>query len=142
MVYSQDEKDTLAQSASSDDPNSPAASVKKLADASVQEKVEEDNTPQYDFSSPEFANIPDLVRTVVGFEDDPALLVITFRSVLLSIFFCVLGSVISQISYFRTTYAPFPIFFVILASAPLGRLLARVLPAFQVPLGMCSSTSN
>lgn len=54
--------------------------------------------PQYDFTSEEFANIPELVREVVGFEDDPKLLVITFRSVLLSAFFCIIGSVVSQIS--------------------------------------------
>lgn len=52
----------------------------------------------YDFTSPEFASIPELVRTVVDFEDDPSLPVLTFRSVLLSAIFCILGSVVSQIS--------------------------------------------
>lgn len=54
--------------------------------------------PQYDFDSEEFANIPQLVRTVVGFEDDPTLPVITFRSVLLSAIFCIIGSFVSQLS--------------------------------------------
>jgi hypothetical protein len=54
--------------------------------------------PQYDFTSEEFANIPELVREVVGFEDDPTLPVLTFRSFLLAAFFCIVGSVISQIS--------------------------------------------
>lgn len=54
--------------------------------------------PQYDFDSEEFSSIPELVRNVVSFEDDSTLPVITFRSVLLSIVFCIIGSVISQIS--------------------------------------------
>lgn len=55
-----------------------------------------------DFTSDEFADIPELVRNVVSFEDDPTLPVITFRSVLLSVLFCVLGSFVSQLAYFRT----------------------------------------
>ena len=62
------------------------------------EEVSSVDEPQYDFDSEEFAGIPDLVRNVVSFEDDPTLPVITFRSVLLSIIFCIIGSVISQIS--------------------------------------------
>ncbi|GJC78502.1 oligopeptide transporter 2 [Colletotrichum liriopes] len=89
----------------------------------------EDSEPEYDFKSPEFANIPELVRTVVGFEDDPSLPVITFRSLLLSTVFCAIGT-------------PFPVFFVILASAPLGRLLARILPDYTVPLGRFSFSLN
>lgn len=57
-----------------------------------------DDEPQYDFDSEEFAHIPELVRTVVGFEDDPTLPVITFRSVLLSSIFCIIGSFVSQLS--------------------------------------------
>ncbi|KAF7536567.1 hypothetical protein G7054_g4406 [Neopestalotiopsis clavispora] len=98
--------------------------------------------PHYDFDSEEFAHIPQLVRTVVGFEDDPTLPVITFRSVLLSAIFCIIGSFVSQLSYFRTTTAPFPVFFVILASATLGRLLARLLPNYTVPLGRWSFSLN
>ncbi|KAL4733385.1 OPT oligopeptide transporter protein-domain-containing protein [Aspergillus similis] len=90
---------------------------------------------QYDFDSAEFKNIPEMVRTVVEFEDDASLPVLTFRSILLSAIFCTLGSIVSQLSYFRTTTAPFPVFFVILASDPLGRFLARVLPTYKVPLG-------
>lgn len=53
---------------------------------------------QPDFSTEEFANIPELVRDVVSFEDDPSLPVITFRSVVLSVLFCIIGSVVSQIA--------------------------------------------
>ncbi|KAK7717645.1 hypothetical protein SLS64_003140 [Diaporthe eres] len=59
--------------------------------------------PQYDFDSEEFSSIPDLVRNVVSFEDDPTLPTITFRSVLLATVFCIIGSIVSQLSYFRTT---------------------------------------
>lgn len=57
-----------------------------------------EDEPQYDFASAEFANIPEIVRNVVGFEDDPSLPVLTFRSILLSAIFCVVGSVVSQLS--------------------------------------------
>ena len=53
---------------------------------------------QYDFTSKEFENIPELVRNVVGFEDDPTLPVLTFRSVVLSAIFCIIGSVVSQLA--------------------------------------------
>ncbi|KAJ4389340.1 hypothetical protein N0V93_006807 [Gnomoniopsis smithogilvyi] len=95
-----------------------------------------------DLTSEEFADIPELVRNIVSFEDDATLPVITFRSVLLSIVFCVLGSFVSQLAYFRTTTAAFPVFFVILVSQPLGRLLARILPDYTVPLGRFSFSLN
>ncbi|KAL2825490.1 OPT oligopeptide transporter protein-domain-containing protein [Aspergillus cavernicola] len=105
-------------------------------------KDESSSKPQYDFDSDESKNIPELVQTVVGFEDDPSIPVLTFRSVALSAVFCIIGSVVSQLSYFRTTSAPFPVFFVILASDPLGRFLARVLPDYKVPLGRFSFSLN
>ncbi|KAL4800206.1 OPT oligopeptide transporter protein-domain-containing protein [Aspergillus venezuelensis] len=118
----------------------PSSNVKELGatvDVQPVEKREFDSSDesQYDFDSAEFKKIPELVRTVVGFEDDPSLPVLTFRSILLSSIFCIVGSVVSQLSYFRTTTAPFPVFFVILASDPLGRFLARVLPDYKAPLG-------
>ncbi|KAL4933111.1 OPT family oligopeptide transporter [Aspergillus undulatus] len=113
-------------------------------DVPTEKKREFDSSDesQYDFDSAEFKNIPELVRTAVGFEDDPSMPVLTFRSILLSAIFCALGSVVSQLSYFRTTTAPFPVFFVILASDPLGRFLARILPAYKAPLGRFSFSLN
>lgn len=61
-------------------------------------EVDSSSESNYDFESAEFKNIPELVRTVVGFEDDPSLPVITFRSIVLSAIFCAIGSVISQLS--------------------------------------------
>lgn len=65
--------------------------VKEVAVSSVDEG-------SIDLTSDEFADIPELVRNIVSFEDDATLPVITFRSVLLSIVFCVLGSFVSQLS--------------------------------------------
>ncbi|KAI1849109.1 hypothetical protein JX266_005070 [Neoarthrinium moseri] len=150
MASMRDEKiePTVALQLPSDGKGGPTEEIKEK-DQSSQSWADSDSShdpsldePQYDFTSEEFANIPELVRTVVGFEDDPTLPVITFRSVLLSSLFCILGSCVSQISYFRTTYAPFPVFFVILTSAPLGRLLARILPDYTVPLGRFSFSLN
>ncbi|KAH6887606.1 OPT oligopeptide transporter [Thelonectria olida] len=126
------------------DPNSSTAEVGAVKEKGlvVSTEVSTSGESTYDFTSPEFASIPELVRTVVDFEDDPSLPVLTFRSILLSAIFCTLGSIVSQISYFRTTTAPFPVFFVILASAPLGRVLARCLPNYTVPLGRFSFSLN
>lgn len=71
--------------------------VKDL-DSIDRNEVDYSNESQYDFDSAEFKNIPELVRTVVGFEDNPSLPVLTFRSILLSAIFCAIGSVVSQLS--------------------------------------------
>lgn len=60
--------------------------------------VSSDDEDSLDLTSDEFADIPELVRNIVSFEDDATLPVITFRSVLLSIVFCVLGSFVSQLA--------------------------------------------
>lgn len=134
MSFPKDEKTTVVSSIAESNAGEKEQPF-KVQTSSVDE-------PQYDFDSEEFSSIPELVRNVVSFEDDSTLPVITFRSVLLSIVFCIIGSIISQMSYFRTTTAAFPVFFVILISQPLGRLLARVLPDYTVPLGRFSFTLN
>ncbi|KAJ7174114.1 OPT oligopeptide transporter [Mycena crocata] len=96
----------------------------------------------YDWDSEEFRDIPELVRSIVSFEDDPTLPVTTFRSVTLALFFITLGSIVSQIGFFRTTTASFSVFFVILVSDPMGRFLARTLPDYTVPLGRFSFSLN
>jgi hypothetical protein len=71
--------------------------VKDLGSVNKKE-VDSSDESQYDFESAEFKNIPELVRTVVSFEDDPSLPVLTFRSILLSAIFCTIGSIVSQLS--------------------------------------------
>ncbi|KAL2836880.1 OPT oligopeptide transporter protein-domain-containing protein [Aspergillus pseudoustus] len=117
------------------------ATVDALPESDRKESLSSEE-PDYDFTSDEFKNIPELARTVVSFEDDPSTPVLTFRAILLASIFCILGSVVSQLSYFRTTNAPFPVFFVILASDPLGRFMARLLPNYKVPLGRFSFSLN
>ncbi|WWD19463.1 hypothetical protein CI109_103923 [Kwoniella shandongensis] len=118
-----------------DDPNEKKKKIDEIDDFIHREE-------KYDFDSEEFINIPDLVRNTVSFEDNETAPVITFRSVVLATIFCAIGSVVSQLSYFRTTNAPFPVFFVILASAPLGRLMAAYIPKYTVPLGRYSFSLN
>ncbi|KAJ7137021.1 OPT oligopeptide transporter [Mycena epipterygia] len=101
-----------------------------------------DGADKYDWESEEFRDIPELVRSIVSFEDDPSLSVTTFRSVSLAIFFITLGSVVSQIGFFRTTTASFSVFFVILVSDPMGRFMARTLPDYTVPLGRFAFSLN
>lgn len=71
--------------------------VKDLGSVNKKE-IDSSDESQYDFDSAEFKNIPELVRTVVSFEDDPSLPVLTFRSILLSAIFCTIGSIVSQLS--------------------------------------------
>ncbi|KAF7326167.1 putative plant-like oligopeptide transporter [Mycena kentingensis (nom. inval.)] len=119
------------------------ASKEDGAPSSIKEvDADAETTHTYDWDSPEFRDIPELVRSIVSFEDNPSLPVMTFRSVTLSIFFVIAGSVVSQIGFFRTTTAEFSVFFVILTADPLGRFLARVLPEWTIPLGRLSFSLN
>ncbi|KAJ7137016.1 OPT oligopeptide transporter protein-domain-containing protein [Mycena epipterygia] len=101
-----------------------------------------DGPDKYDWEAEEFRDIPQLVRSIVSFEDDSSLPVTTFRSVSLANFFIPLGSVVSQIGFFRTTTASFSVFFVILVSDPMGRFMARTLPDYTVPLGRFAFSLN
>lgn len=66
---------------------------------SVQEtKASSENDAPYELNAEDVAEIPELVRNIVSFEDDPTLPVITFRSVFLSVVFCIVGSFVSQLS--------------------------------------------
>lgn len=90
MTTSADKKTaTISNVISSDDEKD--SKVPKEQTASLDE-------PQYDFESEEFSNIPDLVRNIVSFEDDPTLPTITFKSVLLTTVFYIIGSIVSQLS--------------------------------------------
>ncbi|KIY68861.1 OPT oligopeptide transporter [Cylindrobasidium torrendii FP15055 ss-10] len=94
-----------------------------------------------DWDSPEYRDIPQIVRDVVSFDDDPTISTITFRTVVLSAFYVAIGACVGQLSFYRTTSATFSVFFVILTSWPFGRALARVLPAWRISLGPLGSFS-
>lgn len=81
---------------------------------------------------PRVKDIPAYVRRVVSFEDDPLLPTLTFRYFLLTFLFVAPGAFLSQMSHFRTTYAPYSVFFVQIASSYVGDWLAKVLPSWEI----------
>lgn len=83
---------------------------------------------------PEIAQLPLIVRQTVSLEDDTTLPTITFRYFVLCILFVVPGAFLSQMSHYRTTQAPYSVFFVQIACHYVGHGLAKVLPAWQIHL--------
>ncbi|KAG8409346.1 OPT super [Metarhizium acridum] len=81
---------------------------------------------------PRVRDIPPYVRRIVGFKDDTTEPTLTFRYFLLTILFVAPGAFLSQMAHFRTTYAPYSVFFVQIASNYVGVWLAKVLPARRV----------
>ncbi|KAE8154891.1 OPT oligopeptide transporter protein-domain-containing protein [Aspergillus avenaceus] len=99
-------------------------STRKISDTDAIEQETEEN--------PEIAALPKEVRQLVSLTDDPTLPTITFRYFLLSIIFIVPGAFLSQMSHFRTTQAPYSVFFVQIATHYVGHFFARVFPAWEV----------
>lgn len=93
---------------------------------------------------PRVRDIPVYVRRIVSFSDDTTEPTITFRYFLLSIFFIVPGAFLSQMAQFRTTFAPYSIFFVQIASNYAGIWLAKFLPSkyVKVPFTRWSFSLN
>lgn len=117
----------------------PSDSDKKDADTRTTQSVldHEDNleiVEEIAHDDPEIAQLPLIVRQLVSLEDDTTLPTITFRYFVLSIFFVVPGAFLSQMSHFRTTQAPYSIFFVQIACHYAGHFLADYLPGWQVRL--------
>ncbi|KAK2043417.1 OPT superfamily oligopeptide transporter [Colletotrichum somersetense] len=86
----------------------------------------------FDENDPRLQDIPPYVRRIVSLHDDPELPCLTFRYFLLTVVFVVPGAFLSMMSHFRTTYAPYSVFFVQIASSYVGTWLAKVLPAWEV----------
>ncbi|GJJ75293.1 hypothetical protein EMPS_07651 [Entomortierella parvispora] len=82
------------------------------------------------------------VRLVVPVTDDPTLVAVTFRFWVISFLFSVIGSVIQQYYFYRSTSGSFSIFFVNLASYAIGKAMARTLPSTSVSLGGFSFSLN
>ncbi|KAI0440650.1 OPT oligopeptide transporter protein-domain-containing protein [Xylaria telfairii] len=91
---------------------------------------------------PEISQIPAEVRRVVSLHDDTTLPTLTFRYFILAIIFVVPGAFLSQINTFRTTYAPYSVFFVQIASNYVGLWLARVLPNRQISIPLTKWSFN
>lgn len=84
--------------------------------------------------NPEVAALPLQVRQLINLTDDPTLPTITFRYFILSMIFVIPGAFLSQMSYFRTTKAPYSVFFVQIACHYAGHFLANTLPAWVIRL--------
>lgn len=81
---------------------------------------------------PRVRDIPPYVRRIVSFTDDTTETTLTFRYFLLTVLFVAPGAFLSQMAHFRTTYAPYSVFFVQIASNYVGVWLSKVLPARRV----------
>ncbi|KAJ6010561.1 Oligopeptide transporter [Penicillium sp. IBT 35674x] len=89
---------------------------------------------QQSHNDPEIAALPLQVRQIINLTDDPTLPTITFRYFVLSALFVIPGAFLSQMSHFRTTSAPYSVFFVQIACHYVGHFLAKILPAWTVHL--------
>lgn len=91
---------------------------------------------QFADDDPAVKDIPWEVRRIVSLHDDPSAPTLTFRYFLLTILFVSPGAFLSQMSHYRTTYAPYSVFFVQIASNYIGLWLAKILPAkvVRIPL--------
>ncbi|KAJ3498961.1 hypothetical protein NLG97_g722 [Lecanicillium saksenae] len=103
------------------------------------ENGEEENVPEDD---PRISSIPSYVRRVVNLTDDPSEPTITFRYFLLTILFVAPGAFLSQMSHFRTTSAPYSVFFVQIASNYVGKFLALALPAWEIKIPFTKKSFN
>ncbi|KAJ3725613.1 hypothetical protein DFJ43DRAFT_1041427, partial [Lentinula guzmanii] len=113
---------------------------KGLDDTECDSKIEEIDED----SDPTSAMIPQIVRELVDFEDDPTMPVITWRFFFLSGTLTALGALrwLTQMGFFRTTYIPYSIYFVQIAALYFGRFLAFTLPQKQIGLGRLSFDLN
>lgn len=82
--------------------------------------------------NPLLKDIPWHVRRVVSLHDDTTLPTITFRYFVLSFIFVIPGAFLQQMVCFRTTFAPYSIFFVQIGSNYAGEWLAAALPSWEV----------
>jgi hypothetical protein len=78
--------------------------------------------------------LPWTVRRVVSLHDDTTLPTITFRYFILVFLFVSPGAFLEQLNQYRTTSAPYSIFFVQIAASYVGDWLSRILPAVDVKI--------
>ncbi len=92
----------------------------------------DDSSSTFGDNDPTIRDIPINVRRIVSFTDNQNLPTLTFRYFVLCIIFIIPGAFLSQMSHYRTTYAPYSVFFVQIASNYVGIWLAKILPAWNV----------
>lgn len=91
---------------------------------------------------PRIKDIPSYVRRVVNFKDDPSESTLTFRYFIMTILFVAPGAFLSQMAHYRTTYAPYSVFFVQIASNYVGAWLAKILPAWEIRIPFTKFSFN
>lgn len=83
-----------------------------------------------------------IVSQAVPETDDPTLPALTWRAMIIGTFFCILGAAVSQLFFYKSNSPSFSAYFVVLASLPIGRWLARKLPDRTLYLGPFSIDLN
>ncbi|KAG0046031.1 hypothetical protein BGZ83_008758 [Gryganskiella cystojenkinii] len=112
-----------------------------LDDKIVDEKAFVDQLDLQEENDVENSKI-EAVRLVIPLTDDPTMPVVTFRFWTLSFLFAVMGSIIQQYYYFRSTTGSFSIYFVNLATYAMGKGMARILPTSSFSIGGYSISLN
>ncbi|POS86206.1 OPT superfamily oligopeptide transporter [Erysiphe pulchra] len=143
-------RETLTQTSSYADQKSTSSDCKDSKYDSIDGEAEKvasgGNSPAIDNGwaddHPAIKDLPLSVRRVVSLEDDPTLPTLTFRYFVLTLFFVIPGAFLSQMSHYRTTYAPYSIFFVQIASDYVGQWLAKVLPCWNVKIPFTKYSFN
>jgi hypothetical protein len=102
----------------------------------------DESSSTWDDDDPKVRDIPPNVRRIVSFEDDPTLPTLTFRYFFLTLLFVIPGAFLSQMSSYRTNYAPYSVFFVQIASNYLGIWMGKALPAWNIRLPFTSYGFN
>lgn len=97
-------------------------------------RSDSDSDEQFADDDPALRDIPPQVRRIISLTDDPTLPTLTFRYFILTIFFVAPGAFVSQLSSYRTTYAPYSVYFVQILSNYAGLWLAKILPAKTIRL--------
>ena len=102
----------------------------------------EETKDDFGDDDPALKNIPWHVRRVVSLDDDPSLPTITFRYFILSFLFIAPGAFLVQMAEYRTTYAPYSIFFVQIGANYMGDWLAKCLPAWEIRIPFSKRSFN
>ncbi|KAL1405077.1 hypothetical protein Q8F55_008700 [Vanrija albida] len=79
-----------------------------------------------------------LIAASVPSTDDVTLPTLTFRVIVIGSFFCILGAAASMVFYFKSNAPGFSSYFVILATYPLGHIMAseRLIPRNKLLFGV------
>ncbi|KAF7520021.1 hypothetical protein PCG10_009502 [Penicillium crustosum] len=128
------EEDTMGLEGSELSAKNPEVAETGVDEENLHFKGETAAIEQETHDNPEIAALPMSVRHLINLTDDPSLPTITFRYFVLSVIFVIPGAFLSQMSYFRTTKAPYSIFFVQIACHYAGHFMARVLPDWKIGL--------